>query len=371
MGPRAVFGVSLGVTTAVLYLACSGSREPPDANTTSDGDGDGTAVSSSTGFVSDGASICGNEEHTPLATYPLLYFVFDRSGSMADLEGGETRYSLVRAAALDMTDSLGALVRVGAAVFPTDDPNGVDACIPGQEVYSPKVDPGPVFASSIDVQPFGGTPISATLTALLPELSAESSPKVVLLATDGAPNCNGDITCGPDQCMVNLLGQCPPDVTNCCAPPDGTWLNCVDRLATLQAVMALKNAGVNVYVIGIPGSELFSTVLDQMALAGGVPQQGQPTYYYRVDDLGTLADVFKGIASALVSCTFDLADPPEGPGLTNVYFDEEVVPQDPVDGWVWVDGDTIELVGASCQELKNGAVTKIQFVSGCPTVIPS
>jgi hypothetical protein len=369
VGARAVFGVSFGVATAVLYLACTGKHDPTPPNSTDDGDG-GAAVSSTTGFVSDGAAICGNEEHTPLTTYPLLYFVFDRSGSMADVEGGQTRYEQVRSAALDMTDSLGALVRVGAAVFPTDDPNGVDACIPGKEVYSPKVDPGPVFASSIDVEPFGGTPISATLEALLPELSAETAPKVVLLATDGAPNCNGDITCGPDQCMVNLLGQCPPDVPNCCEPPDGTWLNCVDRLATIQAVMALKNAGVNVYVIGIPGSELFATVLDQMALAGGVPQEGQPTYYYRVDDLATLSGVFKGIASALVSCTYDVADPPTEQGLTNVYFDEVVVPLDPVDGWVWVDGDTIELEGAACQQLKNGGVHKVQIVSGCPTVTP-
>ncbi|HTJ82776.1 MAG TPA: vWA domain-containing protein [Polyangiaceae bacterium] len=368
-GSRRMLHLALGFAISALFAACVSSRERPEGTTTgADGGASGGTTSGFQGTA--GGDVCGNEEHTALTTYPLLYFVFDRSGSMADLDGNETRYARVRDAALDMTDSLGALVRVGATVFPSLDATATDACLPGEEVYSPKIDPGPVFASSIDVEPGGGTPTAATLRDLLPKLSSAADPKVVILATDGAPNCDADTTCGSDTCMVNVLGECPSDAGNCCEPPAGTWENCIDRLPTLQAILDLKEAGVNVYVIGIPGSELFETVLDQMALAGGVPQSGQSTYYYRVDDLGTLGDVFKGIASALVSCKFDLEDPPSDPGLTNVYFDNQVVVQDPSDGWVWVDGDTIELVGEACDTLKSGAVKNVRFVSGCPTVMP-
>jgi len=366
MGVRRTVSVAVAIAGSFLYAACSG-REIPTGTTSGAGAGNANG-STSNGFVGDGGGdVCGDEEHTALTTYPLLYFVFDASGSMGQFDGGQTRYAQVREAALDMTSSLGALVRVGAAVFPSASGDG---CVAGDEVYSPKVGPGAVFASSIDVAPNGGTPTAATLRALLPELAAAPDPKVVLLATDGAPNCNPDKPCDASACMINIDGLCPTDVGNCCEPPQGIYENCVDRLATLQAIQDLKNAGVNVYVIGIPGSELYGTILDQMALSGGVPQSGQSTYYYKVDDLGTLGDLFKQIGSSLVSCTFDLADPPEAPGLTNVYFDGEVVVADPTDGWVWIDADTIELEGAACDSLKSGAVKKVRVVSGCPTVMP-
>ena len=230
---------------------------------------------------------------------------------------------------------------------------------------------GSGFTNAIDQGTFGGTPISSTLEALAPALESEASPKVVILATDGAPNCNPAVTCDADECMVNIFGECPPEIDNCCDPGvGGTVLNCVDRSATVLAVQAIANAGTDVYVVGIPGTEQFAAVLDQMAIVGGVPQEGQDTFYYRVDDLDALAGVFKEIASALVSCTYDLADPPREPGKTNVYFDEEVVLSDPENGWVWVDSDTIELLGAACEELKSGSVKLVQIVSGCPTATP-
>jgi hypothetical protein len=367
-----VFASSVSLTLALMWGACSRERPNVDGN---DGgsEGTGNGPSSTTGFVTDGAAICGADVHTPIGQYPLIYFVIDRSGSMAELDegSGETRYERVRDAAVDMVQTLGALVRVGAALFPDPDAGTGDECDFGQEVYEPNVGAGSGFVNAIDQGTFGGTPTARTLLELAPALEAEESPKVVILATDGAPNCNPDASCDADECMVNIFGDCPAGTENCCDPDEGgTVLNCVDRPATVLAVQAIANAGTDVYIVGIPGTEQFSAVLDQMAIVGGVPQEGEETYYYRVDDLDALAGVFKDIASALVSCTYDLADPPEAPGKTNVYFDEVVVLQDPDDGWVWVDSDTIELVGAACEELKSGSVSLVQIVSGCPTETP-
>jgi hypothetical protein len=361
------FAISASATLLLLWGACG----PRDHGVDDDGGGSTpTSAQSTTGSFGDGdgAFICGAEVHQSQSKYPLIYFVIDRSGSMSeiDADSGATRLERVQSAAADMVQSLGSLVRVGAAMYPASSIS--DECATGEQVFAPEVGAGSAFADAIDKGPYGGTPTAATLQAIAPILAGASGPKAVILATDGAPNCNPDASCGPSECMINIAGQCP--ITNCCQPPEGIPENCVDRARSILAVKALADAGTDVYVIGIPGTDLFAGVLNQMAAVGGVPQQDADTSYYKVDDLDTLAGLFKEIAGSLVSCTFTLSDPPETQGMTNVYFDEVVVPQDPQNGWVWVDGDTIEIIGGACEQLKDGKVKNVQFVSGCPTVLP-
>lgn len=337
------------------------------------GGGGGTSTSStSTGFDEPESPICGDEVHQAVGNAPLLYFVLDASGSMSvEAGGGKSRFLRVREGARDVTSRLGALVRVGAAVYPLEASEN-EPCASGDEVLEPRAG-GSTAATKLfaatDVATFGGTPTAAALESVRTRLASVPGQRVVLLATDGGPNCNFDASCTAEQCIPNIEGSCPSDVENCCVDP-GTPGNCLDRAATLKAVSELAADGITVYVIGIPGSELYGTLLDQMAIIGGGAQQDAPTRYYRIDDLGSLGDIFAEIGAALVSCTFDLADPPEGVGLTNVYFDESVVLQDAESGWVWIDGDTIELVGAACEELRSGRVSKVQIVSGCPTEVP-
>ena len=367
MRASVAFAASASVTLLLVWGACG----PRDHGVDDDGGSPPTSAKSTTavsGFESDGASICGAEVHQAQSKYPLIYFVIDRSGSMADLDpvSGETRLTRVRAAAADMVESLGSLVRVGAAMYPES--SATDECATGEQVFEPQVGAGSDFADAIDKEPFGGTPTAATLEAIAPIVADFSGPRAVILATDGAPNCNPEATCSAAECMLNVFGDCPAS-TNCCQEPNGFPENCIDRAPSILAVKALADAGTDVYVVGIPGTELFAGVLNQMATVGGVPQQNADTSYYKVDDLDALADLFKEIAGGLVSCTFTLGDAPPTQGMTNVYFDDKVVPQDPQNGWVWVDGDTIEIVGAACQQLKDGQVQDIQFVSGCPTVV--
>lgn len=364
-------------TTALMtWAACQGGP-----NYGNDSDNDGTTSgdtdngsSSSGSFVTDGAAICGADVHQPITHPPSIYFVIDRSGSMLDIdpESGDTRYERVTAAAVSMVEDIGGLVRTGAALFPSPEASDLEECESGIEVFKPKVGAGPnSFADAIDVEPLGGTPIAATLRDLADRINDLDGPRAVILLTDGGPNCNPNASCGPEECMVNIFGECPPEIDNCCDPNvGGTPLNCIDRQESVLAVRALANADSPVYVVGIPGSEQFSAILNQLAVVGGAAQEGQDDYYFRVDDLDELSGVFKDIASALVSCTIDLADPPEVPGKTNVYFDEVVVLQDPENGWIWIDEDTIELKGSACTELKSGSVSEVLIVSGCPTETP-
>jgi hypothetical protein len=223
------------------------------------------------------------------------------------------------------------------------------------------------FITSTSVSPSGGTPTAATLAALKPGLLKLAGRTVVLLATDGGPNCDAAISCGIDQCIPNLEGSCLPMGTNCCASGGTTGpQGCIDTDAAVTAVGAIASAGIPVVVVGIPGSDTYAHVLDAMAVAGGAPQQGT-TAYWAVSDYNQLEQTFAKIASAYVSCDFVLESPPPDEDHTNVYFDQTVVPADPVNGWVWKSPSEIELVGAACAELKAGKVVQVQIVSGCPT----
>jgi hypothetical protein len=203
----------------------------------------------------------------------------------------------------------------------------------------------------------------------LPKLSLVAGKTIVLLFTDGGPNCNVDASCSAAECIPNIEGACPKG-ENCCASngADGS-ANCLDRGPTVKAIKDLDALGITTYVIGIPGSQIYASALNDMAKAGGAPQQVSP-FYYRIDDLSGLGGTLGSIASTVVSCEFILDEKPPKLDQTNVYLDEEVLPYDVVDGWMWQSPTVVELRGASCERLKNGGVRQVQIVSGCPTEGP-
>lgn len=340
-------------------------------STTTGSGGDSLALDAGGGGPppADAGGLCGNEFHKIATNPPNVYFVLDRSGSMAAPAPGGTRYSVVQSASAQIVKHLEALIKAGAMVFP----GSGDECSAGQEVFATTY--GDSFGFKLATQkvnPIGGTPTAATLTALLPKLHGLPGKTVVVLATDGGPNCNEQATCDKSGCMENIEGCLPQDdccalQQNCCTPngPAGP-LNCVDHDPTVAAVAALKAAGIKVYVIGIPGSEAYEKVLADMALAGGAAISTWP-FYYRVDDLGTISSILAGAAGSAIPCDFKLADVPTDPTLTNVYLDKQIVLQDPADGWTWTAADTVTLHGAACNKLHSGLVAQVQIVSGCPT----
>jgi len=324
----------------------------------------------------DASSICGDQVHQVITDPPNLYFVFDVSSSMGNAGGGGfTKYQRVEHGALEMIEALGPLINVGAAVFPFG-MTAADACSTGAEVLpvSPGDPIGPMtgpttegFIVATSVTPSGGTPTAATLTALTPGILALEGKTVVILSTDGGPNCNALLGCAAAECIPNIEGVCNPPTTNCCDPAGSAGpQGCLDHDAAVAAVATLAGAGVPVFIVGVPGSDLYAAVLDDMAVAGGQPQPGSPSYY-QVDDLDNLSQVFETIASAFVSCDLVLVDPPPDEDHTNVYFDGAVVPGGAGGGWIWTSPSEIEIVGDTCTRLKSGRVREIEVVSGCPT----
>ncbi|MGC4068355.1 MAG: VWA domain-containing protein, partial [Polyangiaceae bacterium] len=290
----------------------------------------------------------------------------------------------------DVLFAMGHRVAYGAALFP--ERGNTEDCSPGRSIdevragdsvtYARNDLDGPHLAALMKVlngyRPEGSTPTSGTLEALMPMLLALKGDTAVILTTDGAPNCNGEASCDASSCIANIEGalqfngkRCDATV-NCCAPTgDYGPYSCIDEAATLAPLDTLLEHGIRTYVVGLPGTEAYTSVLNRLARAGGTarsPTSLSDPEYYRVEDSAALVAALKTITSGLaIDCTVVLdAAVPEW-SKVNVYFDNGIVRMNEKDGWRRVDDKTLELVGSSCTALKSGDVFQVQIVSGCPT----
>ena len=355
----------------------------------------GSAVGPSDGGIdvepSGGRSgVCGEEIIPAISEPPTLYFVLDRSGSMVQpFEGAtESKYETARGVLGEVLSKIGHRVRYGAAVFPA---SSSDGCTPGKQVFpTTQGDPasyardgtmGPVLSDLLSrlgyAEEQGGTPTAATLAALRSTLTELGPRTYVVLATDGAPNCNQDATCTAASCMLNVEGAMVANFTcdtdfNCCDPDntgEGMQRWCVDGPSLEDEVSALAELGISTFVIGMPGATFYSDLLNHLAELGGTAQSGDQAYF-SADDPAALADALQAIGTGVaISCTIELEREPEDQDQVNLYFDEHLLPAEGEDGWRWLGPQTVEVLGEACNELKSGEVLEVQIVYGCATVL--
>lgn len=346
----------------------------------------------------DTTEICNTETVELTGRKPTLYFILDTSGSMLDYipKGGDTKLDAAKSALTTVVKEIGHRVKYGLATFPGQN-NGAEirGCAAGTEAVEVREgDPlecvnlppnGPTYTSFVRkltrIGANGGTPLSPTLNALGPNLRAREDQTAVVLITDGAPNCNADFDCEAGQCSFNRYGvtlviggeEIPCDnETNCCSEdttgsPDAK-LQCIDEGASVAEIEALSEVGIPTYVIGVLGSEDFDDVMNELAEAGGRPREGSRKYY-DVGSLAELTDAMRVIGRNLTqTCTIELEEPPIAENRFNVYFDAELVPSDPENGWSLTDG-VVTLHGDACDTVESGGVDQIQLLSGCFTVV--
>ncbi|MDX2051863.1 MAG: vWA domain-containing protein [Polyangiaceae bacterium] len=346
--------------------------------------------------------LCVNEV-TPVAIEaPNLYFVLDRSGSMLEpLANSQlSKYRAAEVAIVEMLRKIGHRVRYGATIFPA--PNSPTGCGAGVQIleaqrgdpYSadPDAEDGPVLQLFIDklnrsappVSGSGGTPTAATLAALVDPLAALPGSTVAVLVTDGAPNCNAKATCDQDNCIANIvLGPtaCGLNVNCCSTQANGSPEGCFDQEPTRAAVKSLADRGIQTFVVGMPGSEAFTTLLNQLAVLGGTARSMTPATpttpttpttpdYYSVNDTQALGNALLEIGASLAqSCEVALSKAPPDPALVNVFLDLDVIGQSETNGWTWNGTSALTLRGDACDRVKLGNVQQIQVVAGCPTVL--
>jgi hypothetical protein len=376
---------------SVLALACGQEkREPPPSYTDrppAQEDAGGRVMVDAGGVAC--TEFCGEKFLEEVTTPKNLYFVIDRSGSVgAEMDGSRlTRYQTARAVLADLLRTIGHRVSYGAAAFPTTaNPND---CSPGGQVFPATLGHLPPCEGGDDqvlsdflerlgtLAPLGGTPTAATLDALGETLRGLEGETTVVLVTDGAPNCDVTASCDADECTlsiegINVNGLACDANTNCCDPDvlgDGIEAYCVDADDTEAAVSELFDAGIRTYVVGMPGAEAYASLLGRLAVAGGTARDGVVSYYPAADTAElrqVLYDIGTGVA---IKCSIELDQPPDDPGLVNVYFDGEVIAADPDDGWSWGGETTIVVSGEACELLKSGSVLDARAVFGCDTVV--
>ncbi len=327
--------------------------------------------------VTPDGGVCGCTDVPLLTDAPNLYFVLDRSGSMAE----DNKWTTVRTVVGKLITAIGPRATFGAAIFPN--PNR-DDCSAGGEVLAPRRGDAPAghagytnaaLLSTTNVPAQGGTPTAATLRAIKSRLTSLRGRTYVILATDGGPNCNARTSCGVEACIPNIesgVSGCSPSTPpNCCDAQHFGPASCLDAQPTIDAVNDLHASGIDTYVVGVPGSGPYATILDDLASAGHTARSARP-YYYRVDsaDETALLSALSEIAAKIVaSCTLPLNQTPANPNLVNVYIDERPVANDATNGWS-LSGSTVTLLGATCDRVMSGRALDIRVIEGCPTVGP-
>jgi hypothetical protein len=259
--------------------------------------------------------------------------VLDRSGSMNDSIGGgsaTTKWSDLKSAIQQVVTSYDANTRLGVSLFSSD-----GNCGAGNITLAAPSN-GTTVMGLVNAQgPGGNTPTAATLAKVAQQgmLDDPTRDNVVVLATDGLPNC-GDT-----------------DVEG--------------KITTLYT----QTPSVKTYVIGVGDATASNpTLLDSWADAGHTARTGAPTKYYQANSPQDLKDAFDTIVASVVSCKFQLGQAPPDANQLYVWEDGKQVPADPANGYRYdPNGPSVTLNGAACDAIKQKPSTKVQVIYGCPT----
>lgn len=280
---------------------------------------------------------------------PKIMLVVDYSGSMDASGEWDRMVSALRA----VTASVDDVVHFGLVLFP-DPRGGPDVCSLGRLV----VEPDARAAERINTQlaiyqsPHGGTPTATTLQGVRRYLASThpEGPSIVILATDGGPGCSEDLT-WPCECIPE---------TNCELAPQ----NCFDVDNTVQAVRDLAADGVSTYVIGVPGSETVSDLLDQLARVGGTAVNRR---HYAVGDEDGLIAALQDISGGVVPCRYQLENAPEDPDRVVLLIDgiDMARDRDREDGWDLTDETHVDLYGSVCRRVRDGELHEIEVRYNC------
>jgi len=374
-GGGAAEGQPCGATTACATgLVCAAGRCVSGAGMPCSSTSDCTAplvCAAGTCSVADAGPGGGSDAPTGCGEFPFvvtpggpadLVLVVDRSLSMDDdlPGGGGTKWEALLGAVDSVTHALEATADFGLAIYPLE-----STCGPGAVVLDPATNNADSIMSTLrGGGPDGATPTAPTLASVgsylaIPRAGHEGHSPAILLATDGAPNCNESLD--GSSCTCTVSGS--TGGADC-----GGGRFCLDDAGTYAAIEASVAAMVPVYVIGLPGSEAFADVLSEMARRGGTARAADPAYYAATDG-AELESALTEIAEGFVSCVFEMSVAPENPRQVQILLDGTAVPHtdDRTDGWAYTDpsNTVFELFGAPCDRLKDGATHNVTASYAC------
>lgn len=361
------------ILLAVLFAVSCGCGSVVDKEMDLDGSGDARndRYDMNTDVGSDiEEEICGGSDLDIARVIPDILILLDRSLSMSSTPPSPPLWDTIRPAIVTVTEPpMDEGIWFGLMTFPGPDctrsgpmctePDSSDVLVP--------VGPGSHGDISTELDRLntcGATPIAMSLQSAgaYLETLTDGHPKYILLATDGAPNCNDSLDGDTCTCTVE----------SGCASNDEF---CLDDERTNGVLDDLCAGGISTFVLGMGGAAEWASVMSAMA------EHGCTEDYYPADDPDSIADALDAITGSVVTCQFELvcADIPDL-GKVNFYYEpgHVVIPRDEgrTSGWDWVDfcdpGDTtgmVEFFGEYCDGIMDRTYDAITAEFGCPTVI--
>ena len=375
-GPEPARGIHLrmvsrcsSLVALALVLGCGAKTalEVPERDADLDASFDGGRDGGTDAGSDTGADVpidgCVPIERPLVPTRAEAMFVLDRSTSMGwALTGpdgsGATRFAILSEALAATLPRYDGAIDTGGLLYPSE---GTDACTVDE---LPPLPPAPMGAGAVlravtSSFPGGRTPTAAALRSVERYFATHPEPsraRAVVLATDGAPNCNGALD--SDRCACTGGAGLPAGT--CSGEPE----LCLDDARSIALITSLADAGIPTYVVGIDGDPdpALRRVLTSLAVAGGRPNPRDPGLaYYPVNRREDLATALDRIQAAIVSCSlfFEGTILPDRPLL--VSMDGVPLPRDPgrSEGWELAEdaAQTVVLYGEACLRAQDGEHT--------------
>jgi hypothetical protein len=289
------------------------------------------------------------------------------STSMTD--GTPTKYEQTAAAVSHVVTSLetaGAPIMWGLILFPSDG----DCAVKNWPDVEISVGNASLVSSTVTgTSPNGNTPThkAVDLAATYYGGLNDGRAHYILLATDGQPNCETATPVFPRQCAVDT--DCNPG--EYCQILPGFGGICVPAPQDL-AIHSIENAlaaSIRTYVVGIDIDNTSSGTLDRMAEAGGTARATSPKYY-PVSDQTSLETALENITTQMISCTFQLGQPPPDMDYVSVTVAGHGISRDAThtNGWDLDPASlTLTFYGDACTQLQQNPET-VSVTYGCPPV---
>lgn len=188
-----------------------------------------------------------------------------------------------------------------------------------------------------------GTPLGQGVARAAEALSTRmfTDPLVVIIMTDGEPNCD------------------------------------TNPQAVVDQVAAWQMANIPTYVVGLPGAQPAADLLNQIAAAGGTMQYIDPVNPQELQDR-LRAVISETVRQGFDSCTFNLDPKAEAPEKLHLIVTQEGMESDVPRDWsktaTWkinAEGTQVDLEGQLCDMAKGGTFERLRFVFGCVDVPPA
>lgn len=298
-----------------------------------------------------GESGCISEQVEFDTRLPNVMLLVDTSASMTIPDfSGESRWQALEQALFGtdgMVPTLEEEMRFGLTLYASSAP------APSEQVC-PFLREEPLALHSAEAlaqlfratTPRGTTPTGESLEQTWPKLAALpediTGPRIIVLATDGEPT-----LCG------------------------ATDQQDAARQVSATAVEAAFAGGVTTFVVAV-GNELGEPHLRELANLGqGFPAADAVDRSYRALDGSALAGAFRAISVRARSCEFELRGvvQPGAAHLGTVLLDGSSLGYEDPDGWVLEGPSQLNLQGAACEAVRNGA-SSIDIRFPCGTVVP-